>query len=1020
MKRVVVLFCIILFNCKDDNKMATVVISGQTYNNSDSVWNGVNISRSEPTDFSFLNNKITSVNDEGYQLQAGDELVGSTNNNLDGEIISGNQFIWNGSQSDSITHAVFAAFNKNVHIRYNYVLRGPMALIRKSDGEYDTSGGIYYNIVNNAWANAVNIKGMSGVKVYNNTFYSSRTMGETWRGIVHIYSNDNPVASAEGTDIKNNIFYTVNQIYNISLRDADCVSGFKSDYNIFYCESGGPIFEYLGASKTFAEWQGLGYDLHSTVVDPDFVDFVNFVPTARLDYGTNLGVNYSVGLTLSAEWVVGLSPATISQDSNWQVGARLFGTAIPISGDYYIATTGNDGNPGTISQPFLTPQKAVDVMSPGDLAYMRGGTYDYLTPTIGYSQASGVYIDKRGSAGSIYRLYAYPGEHPIIDCSNFTGTSYARNGILLQDASYWHIKGIEVTRADQTSGPVHGGSGIWQENSDHITVENCISHHNGGGGFGVKTQSGDETIFINCDSYSNYDPYSGLPGDNADGWTMGYTSGDYTITLIGCRSWDNSDDGYDCFEGVGYSSIYTFINCWAWHNGYEPGTENPAGQGCGFKLGLDEQDDYSITRRFLYNCIAYNNRSRGFSQESAEVKKEFYNCVAYYNRGHGFSFIYFDVPDIVRNCISFFNDGDAVEDIGTIRTSDHNSWDGGVTASTIDFVSLTSQLTNSRRSDNNLPLMTFLHLKSGSDLIGAGSSTGIYSTDGDGNYWDSPPSLGTFAYMPGGGGGGGGVGPASITVTGTGGTTTITVNDGRLQMIATVLPSNANQSVIWSMINGTGIGVISSSGVLTALTDGTVTVRATAIDGSGIYGQLTITFSNQTTSDVIPLVGDFSLRDVNDIVLPPIATLRNNFWTAGATLFDPTHVPRFDPRFEGDHDRLSNFRNYPVLESSADKGVLYNWYAINKQSSDNADVYGGLYNWYAATKANVRFASALYNWYSLSGTFITGWHVPTTEELDTMEAYLTNNGYGYYGVGSAETAKSVAATTHRRTVIVVF
>ena len=42
---------------------------------------------------------------------------------------------------------------------------------------------------------------------------------------------------------------------------------------------------------------------------------------------------------------------------------------------YYVSTTGNDSNTGTISSPFATWQKLASVMVAGDQAYIRGGTY---------------------------------------------------------------------------------------------------------------------------------------------------------------------------------------------------------------------------------------------------------------------------------------------------------------------------------------------------------------------------------------------------------------------------------------------------------------------------------------------------------------------------------------------------------------------------------------------------------------------------------------------------------------------
>lgn len=87
----------------------------------------------------------------------------------------------------------------------------------------------------------------------------------------------------------------------------------------------------------------------------------------------------------------------------------------------------------------------------------------------------------------------------------------------------------------------------------------------------------------------------------------------------------------------------------------------------------------------------------------------------------------------------------------------------------------------------------------------------------------------------------------SIAVQGQGGVAAITTNQGTLQMEATVLPAFAtNSNVVWSVVNGTGVASISPSGLLTAGSDGTVTVVATAADGSGITGSTQITLTNQT------------------------------------------------------------------------------------------------------------------------------------------------------------------------------
>jgi hypothetical protein len=87
----------------------------------------------------------------------------------------------------------------------------------------------------------------------------------------------------------------------------------------------------------------------------------------------------------------------------------------------------------------------------------------------------------------------------------------------------------------------------------------------------------------------------------------------------------------------------------------------------------------------------------------------------------------------------------------------------------------------------------------------------------------------------------------SITVQGQAGASTITTQGGTLQMVATVLPTNVdNGTYAWSVVSGTGSASIDQSGLLTAATNGDVTVSATANDGSGTTGIAVITISNQT------------------------------------------------------------------------------------------------------------------------------------------------------------------------------
>lgn len=308
-----------------------LTIDGQRYSNGDDTWYGVNIARSQPTALIFRNNAITSINRYGYLLSAGDEVPGAYNNNLDGAVISGNVLTWNGNPEPGIIpHGIFTGYNINVKVKYNYLNRVPMAIIRKSDGMTDVTGVVAYNIIKDPGIGVV-VKGMNGVKIYNNTFYSSLTSSQTNRALIEIYENPSvtPAGSATGSRIFNNIFYTKNNIKNISITAA-CRPGFESDYNVYFCESGTPLFIVDGAVKTFTEWQALGYDRHSVILNPVFKDLISFVPAARLDYGTDLGISLAEGLSVNAKWGT-VSPETSMQNGKWQVGAVIHGE-IPASG----------------------------------------------------------------------------------------------------------------------------------------------------------------------------------------------------------------------------------------------------------------------------------------------------------------------------------------------------------------------------------------------------------------------------------------------------------------------------------------------------------------------------------------------------------------------------------------------------------------------------------------------------------------------------------------------------------------
>jgi hypothetical protein len=80
------------------------------------------------------------------------------------------------------------------------------------------------------------------------------------------------------------------------------------------------------------------------------------------------------------------------------LSATLTGTT------YYVATNGNDANPGTKAEPFATIQHAAGVAQPGNTVLVRGGVYNKLLT-----------LTASGTATAPITFASYPGETAIID-----------------------------------------------------------------------------------------------------------------------------------------------------------------------------------------------------------------------------------------------------------------------------------------------------------------------------------------------------------------------------------------------------------------------------------------------------------------------------------------------------------------------------------------------------------------------------------------------------------------------------
>jgi Secretion system C-terminal sorting domain/Bacterial Ig domain/Right handed beta helix region len=484
--------------------------------------------------------------------------------------------------------------------------------------------------------------------------------------------------------------------------------------------------------------------------------------------------------------------------------------------DYYLSPTGSDANPGTFALPKFTLNSVWLVMAnnTGHNIYMRGGTYSYTTQQ---------YLKyKNGAAGNLVKIQPYQNEVVIITKgAGYTHPFEVRGGCYLK-GDYIHFLRIRITGFTQETTDVW--SGLWADSVNHCIFERMEVDNNGGG---LYIQNGStDNLVLNSDFHDNYDPITN--GSNGDGLDVAYITAGSSNTVRGCRAWDNSDDGFDCYENQGY---VLFDKCWSWHNGYTPGTNMPIGNGEGFKLGTSGGQTGLL--RKLTKCIAFNNLLSGFHQEEAVCRMEVYNNTSYNNGQHGFLFDYQNKAHIFKNNIAFNNTNNnaftsaltelAANSFGGSGPAEPG-WDENVTSG--DFVSLdASQTLNARQADGSLPVITFLNLLTGSDLKDAGVDVGL-------PFVGSAPDRGAFEF--------GATGNQSPTAN-AGADQTITLPTSSVTLSGSGTDADGTiASYTWTRISGPNTPTIvspsSASTNVTGLIAGTYVFRLTVTDNLGATG----------------------------------------------------------------------------------------------------------------------------------------------------------------------------------------
>lgn len=418
---------------------------------------------------------------------------------------------------------------------------------------------------------------------------------------------------------------------------------------------------------------------------------------------------------------------------------------------YYVAPTGSDTNPGTITQPFLTITAAQNAVVAGDTVYIRGGTYAMTTSQVStyYSIWAYIfYLTKSGTSGHRINYWAYPGERPVFDMSAINPAGYRITAFQV-NASWIYLKGLEVTGV-QVNITTHTQSECFENQGSNNIYEQLSMHD--GKAIGFYLTKGGNNLILNCDAYNNWDDVSeDKLGGNVDGFGchpnkqgVGYTGN----VFRGCRAWFNSDDGYDlinAFEAV------TIENCWSFYNGYSTSFaslhDGNGFKGGGFGVSTTPTVPAVIPRHTIRFCVAVRNRTSGFYANHHLNGNDWFNNAAYmnavnYNMLNRSADYTTDVPGYnhnLKNNLGFGARSSEVANLDTVLSNaDTNYFNLPVTINSADFISIDmSLLTAPRQADGSLPVNNFMRLVATSDAIDAGENIGF-------PYYGAAPDLGAF------------------------------------------------------------------------------------------------------------------------------------------------------------------------------------------------------------------------------------------------------------------------------------
>jgi len=252
------------------------------------------------------------TNANSHHISVGAEETTTGDNKIKNIIIEKNSVVDRSRYTlggyTTIAHNIYIGFQKDGIMRYNYVNGGGICLIYKgSSGTESTEAAIYGNIAINGFNNDLYVKGVRGMKVYNNTFYNNWNTLSLANGHM-FYTGGN-----YGGDEPDNCIFKNNIVIDESVLDyteliyvgTPATLGFVSDNNILFTQNGKVgYFGGLVAECDFTTWQAAGFDANSLNQNTPFFDLATWKMwlATPVKSGADLDAMFETLLDISTDW----------------------------------------------------------------------------------------------------------------------------------------------------------------------------------------------------------------------------------------------------------------------------------------------------------------------------------------------------------------------------------------------------------------------------------------------------------------------------------------------------------------------------------------------------------------------------------------------------------------------------------------------------------------------------------------------------------------------------------------------